>query len=200
MTNFNKKIEDEFSNLLLPTDEEIKRETHNKKLSISHQGLPGTWINRNHTPESKLKISAAGLGREPPNKGKEMSAENIDSNTDYIYFTPSGIITTYKELLQTYENTFTHNNLKYWTRIARNGFSRMLKADYESLEDKSWRPLQTKSELPVYEYYTPKGVFKSLSEVVDAYNGEVTQSGVRSWINRGKPGFYKIEVGNEETI
>jgi hypothetical protein len=186
-------MNDIFKDLILPSDEEIKRETHNLKLSISHKGKPGVWTNKKHKSESKKLIGVAGKGRVPPNKGKEMPEQSIDANTDFIYFTPGGIFTQYKQLLKHYESTFTHNNLKYWTTISRNGFSRMLKEEYAALKDKSWRPPQTKSELPVYVYYTPKGQFNSLSECAEAYKGEATQSGIRSWITRGKPGFYKIE-------
>jgi hypothetical protein len=166
-------------------DAEVNKNTWKQKLSESHKGKPGTWLNRTHSEESKSKIGLSGQGRIPWNKNGSMTIESIEKNTDYVYFSPKGRHTSLEEIVELYKDVYTFNNLKYWTTIARNGFSRILKADIGKIEI----PEQSKSQLPVYVYKTPKGEFKSLSDVVSAHNGEVSIAQVRGWCNKNKNGF-----------
>ena len=66
--SLNSELEDLFSDLELPSDNEIKQETRSAKISQSRKGIV-------FSQEQRQKISISGIGRVPHNKGKATSDE-----------------------------------------------------------------------------------------------------------------------------
>jgi hypothetical protein len=157
--------------------------------SVSHKGMSGTFTDKKHTDESKLKIGISGEGRVPWNKDIKVPLEKKEKNIDYVYYSPQGEHATLDEIVELYKDVYTFNNLKYWTTISRNGFSRIRKEDLGRVD----LPTQTKSQLPSYTYITPKGLFKSLAEVNKAHP-DLSMAQIRGWFNKSKNGFSKKPI------
>ncbi len=64
--------------LSLEKKDHIKSEETRKKLSDSLKGRKGSWIGRNHSEESKLKISKSKMGKKIPNYPKNRKSRTKD--------------------------------------------------------------------------------------------------------------------------
>lgn len=152
---------DEFNDLILPTDEELRIETWGQRISQANKGHSVTdetkqKISKFHkgkifTDELKQKLSSIkkGSNRTAETKQKisvaqhnisdETKQKHARSLTEYIIVTPKGEYQSRRELMLAYPE-LTRGTAYSWSISGKNGFSRKLKNKdpYETVESGSF--------------------------------------------------------------
>ena len=204
--------DDIFKDLILPTDEEVRKETSAAKIRAALTGriVPEDELvkvrenaklrrgdkNVSKRPEVRAKISKAISGRKlTPEHILACKAGGVGKAGGHnkgTKQTPEGIQKQKKKKKNREYKTCIHCNKSFTGGMfvrwhGEKCTSRPL-ADGE-VRSKRFASIELKRNKSQYTYHTPKGDFLSPTEAVDAYNGEMNLNEVRGWAARGKNGF-----------